>query len=237
MSVRGRQALILGVGVVLTIIMGIAGVWQMGVYQNKGHAQIVARSQQPPVALEPLIKDDHSSLEAYGIRVRVTGEYLPDEQFYIGTGGSQRVLTAFRTDSGRTLAVVRGVASGSGDDAPPSGTVTQVGVFMPGEQTPTASASGPLEPRLAAVQLGTLAQRWDPPLVSGFLTLGDDDAASQGLTPAPVQLPEGRGSTQNLSYAMQWWVFAAFALLMAVVFARQVGKRSAANSASPNSLQ
>lgn len=227
MSTRVRQALILGLGVVVALVMGIAGVWQMDVYQNKGHAEIVARSQRPPVDLEPLIKDDHSSMEAYGIRVSVTGHYLPDEQLYVGTGGPQRVLTAFRTDSGRTLAIVRGMASGSGDDAPPSGTVTQVGVFLPGEESVSESAAGPRSPRLAAVQLGTLAQRWEPPLVSGFLTLDAAQAASQGLDAASVTLPEGRGSTQNLSYAMQWWVFAAFALVMSVVFARQVGKHRA----------
>lgn len=228
---RARQLVILLVGVVLAAVMGVAGVWQMDVYRNKGQAEVVARAQQPPVPLEPLIKTDQSAFEAYGLQVRVRGQYLPDQQFYIGDQTPLRVLSPFRTDTGRTLAIVRGtVLPGQTLPAPPSGEVEQVGVFLPGEGSTgpgTGSGQGLADPRMPAVQLGLLAQRWPAPMVSGFVTLTREQSAAQGLGAAPVALPEGRGSAQNLSYAMQWWAFGSFALVMAVVLARSQRRAAA----------
>ena len=46
------------------------------------------------------------------------------------------------------------------------------------------------------------------------------ESAAQGLEPAPVVLPEGSGRLRNGAYALQWWVFAAFAVGLAIRMAR-----------------
>ena len=61
-------------------------------------------------------------------------------------------------------------------------------------------------------------------MVEGFVTLGPVEAQAQGLEPAPVALPEGRGRLRNGSYAMQWLLFAGFTLVMAVRMARDVAQ-------------
>ena len=68
-----------------------------------------------------------------------------------------------------------------------------------------------------------LAQQWPQQLIPGFVTLGAQDAAAQGLTQASVKLPGGEGSAQNGGYALQWWVFAAFALGMSIKLAHSLG--------------
>jgi hypothetical protein len=57
-------------------------------------------------------------------------------------------------------------------------------------------------------------------LVAGFVTLTAVDASAQGLAPAPVELPQASGRLRNGAYALQWWVFAAFALALAIRMAR-----------------
>ena len=70
-----------------------------------------------------------------------------------------------------------------------------------------------------------LAQQWPGPLISGFVTLSADDAQAQQLVPATVTLPEARGRLRNGAYAIQWWLFAGFTLVMAVRMARDFGSR------------
>ena len=40
-----------------------------------------------------------------------------------------------------------------------------------------------------------------------------------------MNLPTGEGSAQNSGYALQWWVFAAFGLGMAIKLAHSMGVR------------
>ena len=55
-----------------------------------------------------------------------------------------------------------------------------------------------------------LANRSEYPLVTGFMVA---DAASPGL--AAVDVLSGGGlAWQNLSYALQWWLFALFGLFL-----------------------
>ena len=81
--------------------------------------------------------------------------------------------------------------------------------------------------QLTPVRVPELAQTWPGPLVDGFVTLSADDAARQGLEPAPLALPEGRGRLRNGAYAMQWWLFAGFAVVMAARIARDLHPESA----------
>jgi len=61
-------------------------------------------------------------------------------------------------------------------------------------------------------------------------TLDAATATAQGLAPATVTLPSGEGSWRNSGYALQWWVFALFALGMSIRFAQTMGRRSRGSS-------
>ena len=92
-------------------------------------------------------------------------------------------------------------------------------------RTPSGPSVGP--DGIGSVRIPQLAQRWPGPLVEGYVTLGPADAQTQGLQPAPTLLPEGRGRLRNGAYALQWWLFAGFTLVMAVRMARDVGRSPA----------
>ncbi|HEY3408597.1 MAG TPA: SURF1 family protein [Propionicimonas sp.] len=224
MGVRARQWLIAVVGTVLTVAMLWLGLWQMRVFEDKENESAAARAGQPAVPLLDFVGEDGTVGDIYGKPASVTGHYLPDQQARIrAEDGTVRVLTAFQVADGRVLAVVRGVlpAGRAAIPEPPAGELTQSGVFLPSEAGSGQNDSGT---ELGTVRLAVLAQFWPQQLLPGFITLPAADSAAQGLATAVVALPSGSGSIQNIGYALQWWVFAAFGAFMTVRFIRALGR-------------
>lgn len=214
---------VLGTAVCLTML-GL-GLWQMRVFEDKENESASLRAQQPAVPLLDNVAQDGTVGDVYGKPVTLTGSYLPDQQvLVVGEDGAVRVLGALQAADGRVLAVVRGTVPSVADPvpAPPTGTLTQTGVFLPQDAgDDRAMPSG----TLASVRLGALAQLWPQQLFPGYITLPAPDSAAQGLGPAVVALPTGEGSLQNIGYALQWWVFAAFGAFMTVRFVRALGRK------------
>jgi cytochrome oxidase assembly protein ShyY1 len=201
------------------------GVWQLSVYNAQGQRQAENRATATPVALTSVARPGQEVGDAYGRTVRFTGHYDPRLQVLLpvsGQPGRFRVLTGFRLASGGAVPVVRGISSHR-PPAPPTGTLTQTGVLLPSEGTDNQARPSDSP---TSVNLAALAQRWSPQLVNGFATLSPAEARSQSLTPAPVELPTSHGRLRNGFYALQWWVFAAFAVVMAVRMARDLGREA-----------
>lgn len=225
MPLRVKQALVLLVGVVAAAVMTWLGLWQLQVFTDQGNASAQARAQQAPVPLLDFVAADGTVGDIYGKPGRVSGHYLPDQQERVlGADGVVRVLSALQLADGRVLPVVRGtIPQGAEAPAPPSGEHDQTGIFLPSE--PGADHSLASGYNLGSVRLPQLAQLWDEPLMPGFITLDAAESGRQGLAPASVTLPDGEGSWRNSGYAMQWWVFALFALGMTWKIAHSMGKR------------
>ncbi len=223
MNTRAKQVALVAVGAAVALVMVFLGLWQMQVFVDKGNRTVQARAEQAPVPLLDFVAADGSVGDVYGKQVTVTGHYLPDELTIPDAPGRVRVLTALELGDGRVLPVVRGVASEGAVPPAPSGSVAQQGLFLPGEgDSDVAVAAG----QIGSVRMPLLAQKWSTrQLVPGFITLTEADAAAQGLALASVTLPQGEGSFQNGGYALQWWIFAAFALGMSIKFAQAVGAR------------
>jgi cytochrome oxidase assembly protein ShyY1 len=198
MTIRGRQVLIGIGGAVVTMALLALGLWQMRVFEDREAYNAQARAALPVVQLVDYVGPDGAVGDVYGKRTTVTGHYLPDQQ-------------------------VRGLGPGDGAvPPPPSGTVTQAGIFLPTE----AAADHPVPAgSYASVRLPQIVQEWPQQLLPGFVTLDRAQADAQGLYPATAVLPTGEGSLQNLGYALQWWVFAAFAAFMTWRFVRVLGRR------------
>ena len=229
---RVKAALVVLLGLGVAAGMGLAGVWQLEVYQQQGAEAAAARAAEPPVALSAAAPVNEPIRDGYGRTVTATGSYEPEHELGVPrTDGAEgiRIVSLFRTDDGRALAVVRGLPIGD-PVPPPSGPQQVRGVLLPSEQ-PTGPADG--SDGLGSVRIPQLAQRWPGPLIDGFVTLGAADARAQGLEPAPVALPEGRGRLRNAAYALQWWVFAAFTIVLSARIARDVGQPTAAADLDP----
>ncbi|MCC6495136.1 MAG: SURF1 family protein [Propionibacteriaceae bacterium] len=225
MAVRARQWLIAVVGTALTLTMLGLGLWQMRVFEDKENESAAARAAQPPVRLLDFVGTDGTVGDVYGKPATVTGTYLPDQQArVVAEDGTVRVVSALLLADGRVLPVVRGTlpASGSGPlPQPPAGRLDQTGVFLPSE---AGSGATDTATELGSVRLPALAQFWPQQVLPGFITLAAAESAAQGLAPATVTLPSGDGAIQNVGYALQWWVFAAFAAFMTVRFVRTLGR-------------
>jgi cytochrome oxidase assembly protein ShyY1 len=149
------------------------------------------------------------------------------------------VLAAFRVEeggrAGAILPVVRGRLDGTGEDrsadlapngalAVPDGRVRLVGTLSPGE----ASLDVPAGNRtLGSVSPGQLANLWGSPIYGGYLRLTSaEPPETSALAPAPAPTrARGPLPLQNLAYAVQWWVFGAFALAVWVRLVRDEAAR------------
>lgn len=229
MSLRLQRTLVVLAGLLISGAMVLLGLWQMDVFRSQGRQTADDLARQPPVVLTShLTGTDASSV--FGRQVRVTGTFLPAEQFHAGSRYPLRVVTAFQIENGPVVPVVRGLRGRLAEaPAPPPGTVTVTGVILPSENEPDRSgtpAQDLPDDTIPKIRLPQVAQSWPSPLMNGYITLGEADAKVQGIEPAPVVLPEFEGRARNSGYALQWWVFAGGALVFSVVVARSLKEPS-----------
>ena len=224
---------------VAAALCGRLGMWQL----DRARAQGEARAQQqlrevegePPVSLATLLQPQSPFPgELVGRQVVVDGFFDGEELLVPGRVLEGRtgylVLTPLRvaTDGDPVLAVVRGWvpdrASADALDPAPTGTVQVTGYLQSGE---AGVASDPRPGEVEAVSPGELVNRWGGPIYSAYLVLNavtPPQDADVSVLPAPALMGQPGAGTgplnlQNLAYALQWWIFAAFAL---VVWARVV---------------
>lgn len=222
-----KQLLVVAVGCALAGVMVLLGAWQLRAYHASGNQSAAVIAAQPPLELPEVAPAGQPVRGGFGRSVRAQGHYQPGLQVLVPATepGSYRVLSGLKQDDGSIVVVVRGVVTTRSVGPPPTGPVTQVGVLLPSEDN---APSAPTPPdQLDAVRLPLLAQRWSGQLVGGYVTLSAPDAASQGITPAPLNLPEARGRLRNAAYAYQWWLFAAFTVAMALRIARDLRRQAA----------
>ncbi|HET9873222.1 MAG TPA: SURF1 family protein [Propionibacteriaceae bacterium] len=221
--IRLKQLVTVTLGLVAAGVMVTLGIWQLNVYESQGAASARARAAQPAVALTDIAPPGQPVTDGYGRSVRFAGRYDPDLQLLVPLADQQggfRVLSGLRQGDGSVVPVVRGLVDQASAPRPPEALVSQVGVLLPTE----VEDPGPATPgQIRSVRIPALAQEWPGPLVGGFVVLSSADSSAQGLRPAPVVLPEGQGRLRNGAYALQWWLFAAFAVAMAARMARDFG--------------
>lgn len=201
------------------------GRWQLGVAEDEALRESLekARAQQP-VAVETVLRPHVDFPNNLSTRpVSATGEFGTDQVIVAGRRLDGRtgfwVVAPLKVSAtGATLPVLRGYVT-STDDAPPvpSGTVTVTGGLAPPE-SPYAGQSPP-EGQLGSIDTSVLVGRWPGDLYNAFVF-------QQSETPAPsatalgsmVRVPTPTGETglkwRNAAYALQWWVFAIFALYL-----------------------
>lgn len=221
---RIQQLALVVVGLVLAGVMIGLGLWQMQVFQNQGQSGAVARMDEPAVPLASVATAGQQISEGYGRTVEFAGTYVPAEELLVpvdGQPGTFRVLTPLKTADGTLVPVIRGETTGTTPPAAPTGTVDQRGVLLASDKEGTGSwPTG----QIGSVYLPVLVQRWQDPMIAGYVTLPADLSAAQGLAASTPALPSGRGSVQNFGYALQWWVFAACALGFAIYLAGYIGR-------------
>ena len=211
----GLLGLVLVVGAVFVQL----GRWQLGVAEGKAFEEAVAAARaRPPVPLTSVLTP-HTAFpgELSARPVTATGHYAAEGQLLVpgrrleGRQGAWVITPFVVEETGATLPVLRGFVTDPADAGrPPTGRLTVEGGLAPPE-SPAPAPTG--EGRLGSVDTSVLVNMWPGGLYNGFLFLAAEDPASgPQLTKVPTPLGETGVNWRNAAYAVQWWVFALFAL-------------------------
>ncbi|MDA5283509.1 SURF1 family protein [Streptomyces sp. Isolate_45] len=202
------------------------GSWQLGRFEDRVGSHREATAERPAdLATAPLDSLLPVTTETSGRLASTAGEYgrqlLVPERRLDGEQGFY-VLTLLRTDSGRTVPVVRGWLPGPADaakaPAPPTGRVEVSGALQSSENSGTKgvhSQGGLPEGQLGVIGSATLVNLVPDPLYDAWLTV---QTPVDGMTPVPAKAPNNTGldlkAFQNLGYTGEWFVFVAFVIFM-----------------------
>lgn len=213
--------------VAVTVVMGL---WQLGVYDTRQADEQTDREQARTVPLQEVLGPDEAFTAGANHRpVWVEGHYASaGQQFWVsgrehdGESGYWLVAPFLVEDvpadqSGResALLVVRGWAPDNGELAPtPSGPVRLRTVLEASE----ASSSGLDDARTTgSIRIPALVGELPYDLYSAYgIVTGPGMPAEADLAPVAPPAPESSWTVgwRNLVYAIQWWVFGAFAAFM-----------------------
>jgi cytochrome oxidase assembly protein ShyY1 len=221
--------LALHIGVIAVVVACVLlGQWQLRSYGESERRQAANRAM-PPVALAELAAPGRGlPADALGRPVVVSGRYDASEQLLVlgrernGRTGFH-VVTPLLTDEGGAMPVNRGWVGAADDPAvrAPGGAVTVTGVLQPSE-TERDSRVDPLTqlpagqvPFIATADLVGRLPYGPDRLYDGNVVLTAESPAP-AAAPAPVEprsfRPGGVSPWRNLSYGLQWYVFAAAAV-------------------------
>lgn len=203
--------------VVFCVFMGL---WQMGVYDSRQQHERADKQNVPTVALDGLWGPDEAFTPKLNHRpVTMTGHFAPREDQVWVSGKTDRgkngfwLAAPFILDGGnQALMVVRGWAP-TFAELPSVPDVTDLrAVLEPGEGT-----GAPLDGNrvIGSLRIPALINVLPYDLYSGF-AISTSPQAAAGLRLATPPLPDTSWTNgmRNLMYALQWWVFGLFALIM-----------------------
>ncbi|WP_151526910.1 SURF1 family protein [Serinicoccus kebangsaanensis] len=223
--------------VVVVVAFYQLGMWQLGVSSNAASREFSQEQRQRPTVPvgEAIAPQTTFPSDGAGRSVRAQGSYAADLQFLVpdrllaGERGYW-VVTPVRTDSAigpALLPVVRGfVRSPSDAAAPAEAPVTVTGTLAPSESPgPTGLPAG----QRGAIDTADLANDWQSPIYDAFVFLVDEQPGLTDEAVQPVPPPvfgESGVVWRNVGYALQWFIFAAFAIYMYLRFLHDAARRA-----------
>lgn len=237
---------VLALGLVLLFVN--FGFWQLDRLQQRtaNNELIEQRMSAQPVPLEELLAQSSGDLDALAYRrVLTRGEFDPENELLLrsrsrdGEAG-YHVLTPLVRDDGNAVLVNRGWLPFRMDElpaeeaAPPAGRVTVEGLARPDQDPPEGffanfAPRDPPEGELEKsyyVDIDRFAPQMPYPLESVYVVLSAQEpaqaAGSYPLTPEPPDLERG----SHLSYALQWFSFAAIGIIGYALLLRKTVKES-----------
>jgi surfeit locus 1 family protein len=249
---RTGRILLLVVALAVAALCVRLGLWQLHrlAQRRAFNAAVVAGTSASPAPVEGLA--DRGEAAAYR-SADATGRYDPARELLFygrananGDPGSE-VLTPLRLDDGDAVLVDRGWIPFDpnqplpvpGAAGAPAGTVTVTGVlFPPDSSTPPAEGTAPVT-IVRRVNLAQIAAQLPYRLLPYYLLLREQTPAQTGGLPTAAPLPE-LSEGPHLSYAIQWFSFAAIAILgygLLLRRDRRADRSAEAGSGDPTSEQ
>ncbi len=220
-AIRPRWLIALAALVIFIVVCVVLGRWQWDRTQDILAAERAAASE--PVALADIVAKDGTWNNAeIGRSVILDGAFTSDElllpnRAYEGRAGTW-TITRFELENGRSVAVVRGWLPDDVQSPPIRQDPTRIaGVLHPNE----AFYEGANDSQLITVDAPALAEQWNTELIDGYVMMQTQDpvllaadAPAPVIVPPTVQVGDVPFPLQNFFYAVQWWIFAAFAIFV-----------------------
>ncbi len=199
------------------------GLWQLHVWEAARSSASRDLSAQAPVALSRVLGPDDVLTNADpGRPVRFTGSWLGADTMYVSgrrSGGQTGYWVVTPVQVGRSaVPVVRGW-SARPDAAPPQGSARITGWLQPSEGTGVVDEN-PQDDVLPELRIASMVQHVDVDLYSAYVVSRTADSGLRAV--GSPSMPEVSGTTalRNLLYALQWWLFAGFAIYIWVRWCR-----------------
>jgi len=249
---------LLALVVLAATLMAGLGQWQFRRARAEGVDAQRHALQRAPVPMTRLF-GPQEQFPAAGIDrpVTVTGTWVWGEQVVVAGQKADEsavdgptgywLLMPLRLPSGAAIAVVRGWSAEPGHLEAPSDPVQATGQVTvravlrisdpPVERGPGESAGLPAG-QLEGVDLTQLIHLWPEPLYTGYL-IATDLPVPPGFS-AVSALHAGSGlAWRNISYALQWWLFAGFGLFIWFRLVRDdhLGRRRPRPTSTPSLTQ
>ena len=207
---------------VCVVVAGWLGAWQYGAWQERRAAEAADLTQLDPIPLtEAMGPDDPFPGDLVGHPVTVGGTWVPGGTVLVsgrehdGRSGYWVVTPlAVSAPDGPAVPVVRGwVPLPETVPPPPTGPAELVGGLQPPEGSTTVDED-PDDDVLPQLRIADLIQHVDQDLYGAYVVAAEP---TDGLEKADLeQLPDAGSFTalRNLLYALEWWVFGAFAIFI-----------------------
>jgi surfeit locus 1 family protein len=209
---------LVALGLLVTFIVAciFLGLWQWDRTSNILNAERAANAQPAPVneVVSGIELDDAS----IGRPVTATGTYRNESTIsgrLLGNETGVWVVSELVMSSGDAIAVVRGWSPNAQEITTVTEPVQIAGIVHPDEYF-YADAVTDAE-SLVTISSGLLEQVWDVDLLPGFLVLTEQVPEPIGYpepVPPTVQTGDVPFPLQNFFYAIQWWLFAIFAVVV-----------------------
>jgi cytochrome oxidase assembly protein ShyY1 len=223
------------------VLMVFLSLWQWGRLQDRRefNAEVGARTSEPLVEIERVVTAAVDPDAVQWRAVRITGEYLGDEQVIIvnrsqnGAAGVNVVTPMTMTD-GRLLLVNRGfVPEGEPVPSAPTGVVIVDGRLGVSQERQLGGLTDPPGERMEfqRLDIDRIAEQLPRSVAPVSLDLRVS-SPDQGTPPFPVPDPE-LDEGPHLSYAVQWAIFSlAVAIGWVLAVRRSIATRRRALSAA-----
>lgn len=233
-------------GALATTAAVLLGLWQLDAWQAGRAAQARDLGGEAPRSITRVMApDDPFPGTEVGRPVTLTGTWLADSTLLVddrdldGRTGLWVVTpvavcggptASCDADTDPAMLVVRGwTPTGSAVPPAPTGPARVTGWLQPGEGTGVPDPD-PSDDVLAELRIASAIQHVDQDLYGAYVVARDgvDRNGLEAVPPGSLPAPSTFTSLQNLLYAVEWWMFGAFAVFLWQRWVRDaVGIRSA----------
>ena len=185
------------------LFAGLLGKWQYDVWSDHRDDQSAQIAQQSPRPLDDVLGPDAAfTNDAVGRPVTFTGRWDDAHTAVVRSGDQRWVVTPVQVGDSAIL-VARGSTQAGQAAEPVSGQVTVTGWLQPSADGGDGSVG---------VRVADFVQEADTDLYSGYVIAKTPlDPGLDPITLSQLPQPDSFTSIRNLLYALEWWVFAAFA--------------------------